>query len=263
MDGNFGIEEDQVGAPDPPAEERRSPDLSGEYRDPISYGILSAGIVLGGIFLAIDIPVGIQVKNFAVLIFGLLFPVACFLFAARGLIVSTLRFDRSGWHYRREILGRTLETEEGRWSEIGKTEFSQWGMSGRNGMMVNGELLLWDSRPRVVLRARTAFYSSGVPGPNHSPGKRQIGLSEDGFRSFVGMINDETPQLPYQWAQAEVPEDRPPFISFIYVNPGPARYVQVPRGSRAPASVESVDSVAAEPAESTESGDPVHLPTPF
>jgi hypothetical protein len=242
-DLDFEPDEDRTGRP---PERRAAGGMSGEYRDPANYGLLAAAVVIGGFFLAIDLGIGVW-RNPAVLVFSLLFPSVAVLVALHALTVVTLGFDGSGWRYRRELFGHVRETEEARWSDIAQTAFRQWARGGTrssNSFTVFGELSLWDSSGKAVLRAQTTFYERGNPGAAHDPGKRQIGLSQDDFRNFVRLINDETPQVGYEWvesdANAEPPRSR---FTFMLADPGPDRYVRVPRGSR--------------------TSDSVHLPTPF
>jgi hypothetical protein len=235
-----GAEPDVDTTADLPAEPRRPAEMSGEYRDPVNYGLLSAGAGIGGIFLWIYWQAGAFSQGPGLAIFALLFPLAGLLAALHALEVATLGFDRSGWRYRREFFGHTLETDEGRWSDVTDSVYRQWAKGGTrtsNSLTVFGELALWNSSGKAVLKAETCFYQRGNPGANHVPGKRQIGLSEDDFSSFVRLINDETPQLGYEWVP-DVADDRPrEHPLFFLPDPGPDRYMRVPRGTPASESV--------------------------
>lgn len=232
---DLGVDPEEDGDGAPPPEQLLPEEMSGEYRDGVNYPLLSAGVVIGGFFYWIDWqlfasthpPVGL-------VIFTLIFPTLCQIATFRALCVVTLGFDRSGWHYRRTIFGRTLESEEGRWSDIAQTGFRQWATRGRYGATLYGELTMWDAGGKAVLRARTCFQlPAGNPGADHAPGRRQIGLSPDDFWAFVRMINYETPQVPYGWMR-DLDNARPARNRFLYADPGPARYVRAPKGPRAP-----------------------------
>jgi hypothetical protein len=232
----------------------RPDEMSGEYRDPVNFGLLSAGLGIGGIFFVIYWQAGAFSLGPGLAIFALLFPLAGLYAAYLALNVAILGFDRSGWRYRREFFGHSLETEEGRWSDIAQTSYRQWAKGGTrtsNSLTLFGELSLWDSSGKAVLKARTCFFERGNPGANHVPGKRQIGLTEPDFGTFVRLINDETPQLGYEWV-AHVVNNWTPRNWFVYVDPGPDRYVQVPRGARAPIDANAGYDRGSDP-----------LPTPF
>lgn len=255
LESDLEVEPFGTAAPTPGT--RRPDEMSGEYRDPVNYGLLSGAAVIGGVFLWIALGVGAFSKPPAPY-FALLFPLVALLVMYRALNVVTLGFDKTGWRYRREIFGHTLETEDGRWSDIAQTGFRQWAKGptrGSNSFTIFGELSMWDSSGKAVLKAQTCFYERGNPGANHVPGKRQIGLSEPDFETFVSLINDESPQLGYEWV-LQITDYRPlqnRFVRMFYADPGQARYGRVPRGTRAG---------AGEYPEGT-SSDSVPLPTPF
>jgi hypothetical protein len=251
LDGEMSLVTDGDGTPAPPPSRRLPAEMSGEYRDPVNYWMLATGVGIGGIFLWIYIEAG-AFRNPAVGAFASIFPLLCQLVTYAALNVATLGYDQSGWRYRREIFGHTLETEEGRWSDVYQTGYRQWALSGRGGMSMFGEFSLLDAKGRAVIKARTCFYPPSGSKGNHAASRRLIGLSEEDFWSFVRLINDETPQLAYEFAQ-DLEHAQPPRNRFFYADAGPARYVPVPRGTRIS------DTGASE----TRASDPLNLPTPF
>lgn len=257
LESDLGVEPDEFGTAGLQPETRRPDEMSGEYRDTVSYRLLFASAIVGGFFLWIYLGLAV-LSGPAVPIFALFLPLASLFVIYRALNVAIVGFDRSGWRYRREIFGHTLETEEGRWRDIAQTDYRQWAMGptrASNAFTIFGELSMRDSSGKAVLKAQTTFYERGNPGANHVPGKRQIGLSEPDFETFVSLINDETPQLGYEWV-LQTRDYRPlqnRFVRMFYADPGQDRYARVPRGARAG---------AGEYTEGT-SSDSVPLPTPF
>jgi hypothetical protein len=202
--------------------------MSGEYSDSVSVASLFATGVVILVWLVIIWMSGALTIP-AVAIFALLLPLAGVFAIYRALAIATLAFDRSGWHYRREIFGRLLETEEGSWGEIAQTSFRQWLTQGRNLRTLFGEFSLTNRGGQVVLKVRTHFYSRGNPGAGHAVAKRRIGVSEEDFSNFVRLINQETPELGYEWVPVPVEEGAPGPDSFL-PHAGPDRYLRVPRG---------------------------------
>jgi hypothetical protein len=230
---------------------------SGEYRDPVDWGQVAGGALVGGFFLAIVGPLAFQARNLFLTVFLLFMPFVGLLVVLRGFNVVTLGFDRNGWRYRRQIFGLTLETEAGGWQDIARSDYRQWATQGRYGAVtLYGELSLWDVPGKAVLRARTIFYNRSNPGAGHAPGRRQIGLSEGDFPYFVQMIDRETPQLDYEWVPSPAPEE-PPHRGFLVAKPGPDRYMRLPRGS-APVTAQPGGEDEQELAQ-----EGFHRPTPF
>ncbi len=202
--------------------------LPGEYRDSVNVSGIIASSIIGGAALVLIVSLRLNAgMPIAALLFALLFPLAAVGAIFIALTTAALTYDRSGWHYRREVLGHALDSEEGRWGDIAGTTYRQWYVAGRTGSALYGELSLMDSTGSTVLRARTEFYAQSDPSYGHSVAKRQIGLNGPDFSRFVRLIDDETPQLEYTWMPAEV--DERARIGGIFWNPGPPRFVQVPR----------------------------------
>jgi hypothetical protein len=199
-----------------------------EYRDLVNVSGIIASLLIGGAALVLIILLRLnEGMPLLALLFALLFPLAALGAIFVALTSATLTYDRSGWRYRREVLGHTLETEEGKWSDIARTNYRQWYVGGKSGSSLFGELSLIDSTGRTVLRGRTQFYARGDPSNGHSVAKRQIGLAGPNFDTFVRLIDSETPQLDYIWFPAEVVGGVR--IGGIFWDPGPPRFVKAPR----------------------------------
>jgi len=202
--------------------------VPGEYRDSVNVSGIIASSIIGGAALVLIIVLRLNAgMPVPALVFALLFPLAAVGAIFVALTTATLAYDRSGWRYAREVLGHTLDTEEGKWTDVGGTNYRQWYLAGRTGSALFGELSLIDSTGRTLLRARTQFYARGDPSNGHSVAKRQIGLPVPDFDTFVRLIDEETPQLDYIWLPAEV--DQGARIGGIFWNPGPPRFVKAPR----------------------------------
>jgi hypothetical protein len=215
------------------SESRPPEEMSGEYSDPVRAFRLFATLAVILVWLVIIWKSGALTIP-AVAIFALLFPLVGLFAIYRALTIATLAFDRSGWRYRREIFGRLLETEEGSWGDIVRTSFRQWLTQGRGGARtLFGEFSLDDRSGQEVLKVRTRFYSQGNPGAGHAVGKRRIGVSEEDFWNFIRLINQETPELGYEWVPAPV-DERASGPGSFFPHAGPDRYVRVPRGGRLP-----------------------------
>lgn len=187
--------------------ERDPGQFGGEFRDGINVGMIVAGVAIGSFFFAIDVGSG-AFKNPFLGVFASLFPLLCLAFASQGFVVASVAFDRYGWRYQREIFGRPLEAESGQWSDVGQTWFRQWVRQGRNGVAVFGEFSLWDKAGKLLIKALTTFYrSGGAPGASHAPWRREFGLDANDFARFVRLVNDETPQLPYLWAELPLTDE--------------------------------------------------------
>ena len=207
--------------------EERSPD-SGEYRDSVNVSSIIGATIVGGLALALIIDLAVNAHMpIGVTFFALLFPLAAVGAVLVALSTASLTYDRSGWRFERRLLGRTLESDQGTWGEIAATSYRQWFVGGRNSSALYGELTLLDVTGRPLLRARTQFFARGDPSNGHAVGKRRLGLSQPTFYSFVRLIDDETPQLNYVWLPADVDEGA--HFGGLFWNPGPPRYVQVPR----------------------------------
>jgi hypothetical protein len=214
--------------------ERTVVDPSGEFRDPVNVGGAVAAAVIGGGALALILDLFFNAAMpVPVFLFALLFPLAAVAAILIAFTTASLAYDRSGWVFTRKLFGHIREQEQGSWSQVTQTNYRQWfvpgGRSGGGGTLY-GELQVYDSSGRAVLRGRTAFFARGNPTAGHSAGKRQIGLPVAEFDAFVRLIDRETPQLDYVWRKADVD----PNASFggLLAKPGPPHYLQVRRGER-------------------------------
>jgi hypothetical protein len=228
-------------------DERSVDDPSGEFRDPVNVAGAVAAAVIGGAALALILDLFFNAAMpVPVFIFALLFPLAAVAAILIAFTTASLTYDRSGWVFTRKLLGHIREQEQGSWREVMQTNYRQWfvpgGRSGGGGTLY-GELQVYDTSGRAVLRGRTAFFAQGNPTAGHSAGKRQIGLPVAEFDAFVRLIDRETPQLDYVWRKTEVD----PNASFggLLAKPGPPHYMQVRRGERGPDEV-AIDDLSAE-----------------
>jgi hypothetical protein len=226
--------------------ERSVDDPSGEFRDPVNVGGAVAAAVIGGAALALILDLFINAAMpVPVFFFALLFPLAAVAAILIAFTTASLTYDRSGWVFTRKLFGHIREQEQGSWSQVVQTNYRQWFVSGgrSGGGTLYGELQVYDSSGRAVLRGRTAFFAQGNPTAGHSAGKRQIGLPVAEFDAFVRLIDRETPQLDYVWRKADVD----PNASFggLLAKPGPPHYLQVRRGEHGPDDP-AIDDLSAE-----------------
>lgn len=216
----------------PPAWPRPEEGLSGHLTDPVSVSDIVPTVIVSGLLTAIVLGAG-AFRIPAAAAFALIFPLAGLYGIARALVVSTLVFDRSGWHYRRELLGRTLETRSGHWGDTAWTAFRQWIVTGRNGRTLYGGFSVADTGAGTVLDVRTILFSRGGAGSGHTAGRSQIGVEEGDFRRFVRFVNGATPHLGYEWVPVPGAELVPGPRSFL-ARSGADRFARVPRDGTAP-----------------------------
>jgi len=216
----------------PPAWPRPEEALSGHFTDPVDLNRIAAVVVISGIWIAIMVGAG-AFGNLAVAGFVLIFPASGLVIIARALIVATLVFDRSGWHYRRELLGQTLDTGSGHWDDTAWTAFRQWIVQGRNTRTLYGAFSVADRGARMVLDVWMIFPIRGSAGRCHATGRWQIGVTEGDFRRFIRFVNGATPHLGYEWVPVPGAELVPGPRSF-FARSGADRFARVPRGGTAP-----------------------------
>jgi len=216
----------------PPAWSRPEEALSGHLVDPVDRKRIATVVVVSGIWIAIMAGAG-AFGNLALAGFVLIFPAFGLVLIARALTAATLLFDRSGWHYRREVLGQTLDTCSGHWDDTAWTAFRQWIVQGRNTRTLYGAFSVADPGARMALDVWTSFSLRGGAGSCHATGRSQIGVTEGDFRRFIRFVNGATPHLDYEWVPVPGAELVPGPRSF-FARAGADRFARVPRGGTPP-----------------------------
>lgn len=214
---------------------RIADDVRGEYTDSVSVGNVVFGAIWIGFWswllagLWAGAPWGAR-------IFMSLFPLLGFGAMYLAFTIRTLAFDGSGWRYRRAIFGRTLETEEGRWADATGTRFWQRfvppARGGGSGVL-EGDFAVAGPNGQEALRVTAQLWPAddGVPSSilHNTLGKRAIGLAANDFDRFIRLVNEETPQLNYEWKNAFPDGDAPTPGGFLGLSSGADRYVTVSR----------------------------------
>lgn len=215
-------------------------DVSGEYTDGVSIG----NLVFGAIWVAFwsSLLAGMAARApWGVVIFLGLIDLVGFAALYLALTVRTLAYDGSGWHYRRAIFGRTLETEDGTWAQVTGTRFWQRfrpPARGGGAGFLEGDFSVGGPDGKEAIRVKAQLWppDTGIRSSvlHNTLGKRALSLAAVDFDNFIWLINRETPQLSYEWRNAFPDGDAPTPGGFLGLNSGPDRYVATPRQDTEP-----------------------------